>query len=163
MPDYKQGKIYAVRSHHTDDVYIGSTIQTLSKRMAHHRCRFKTNDSFTSCSSILKHKDAYIELVEDFPCDNIDQLRKREGETIRNTLKCVNMRIAGQSKQDYRDSHKTDIAEHAKVFREKHMNAEIQKAATYYQNHKDTVALKHKKYYEENKYRIWKVKPTSDP
>ena len=35
--DYKNAKIYKVLNDVTDDVYVGSTCQTLSKRMAEHR------------------------------------------------------------------------------------------------------------------------------
>ena len=38
MPDYKQGKIYTILCK-TDDtlIYVGSTVQSLSERMAKHR------------------------------------------------------------------------------------------------------------------------------
>ena len=35
--DYKNGKIYCIRNNITDDIYVGSTTQTLCKRMAKHR------------------------------------------------------------------------------------------------------------------------------
>jgi len=35
-----KGFIYIIRSHQTEDVYYGSTIQPLSKRMASHRSHF---------------------------------------------------------------------------------------------------------------------------
>ena len=34
---YRKGKIYCIRNHINDDIYIGSTKQTLSKRMSKHR------------------------------------------------------------------------------------------------------------------------------
>ncbi len=37
MPDYAQGKIYAIRIHLNEKVYVGSTTQPLSARMAEHR------------------------------------------------------------------------------------------------------------------------------
>jgi hypothetical protein len=33
MPDYKNGKIYKLWSHEGDDIYIGSTVQPLYKRL----------------------------------------------------------------------------------------------------------------------------------
>ena len=33
MPDYQKGKIYKIISNETDDVYIGSTTQSLSLRL----------------------------------------------------------------------------------------------------------------------------------
>ena len=35
--DYKNGKIYCIRNNINDDIYVGSTTQPLSKRMAQHR------------------------------------------------------------------------------------------------------------------------------
>lgn len=96
--DYKNGKIYAIRSHMTDDIYIGSTTQILSKRMNEHRCRYKSflNGSFgfRTANYILEFEDAYIELLEEYPCNNKMELCKREGELIRQH-KCVNKRNEG--------------------------------------------------------------------
>ena len=35
--DYSQGKIYCIRNTISDEIYIGSTCQSLSQRMAQHR------------------------------------------------------------------------------------------------------------------------------
>ena len=35
--DYKNGKIYCIRNNIDDNIYVGSTTQPLSKRMALHR------------------------------------------------------------------------------------------------------------------------------
>ena len=37
MPNYQNGKIYCIRSHQTDNIYIGSTTQKLCVRMAEHK------------------------------------------------------------------------------------------------------------------------------
>jgi predicted GIY-YIG superfamily endonuclease len=37
MPNYDNGKIYKLWIHETDDIYIGSTIQNLSQRLASHK------------------------------------------------------------------------------------------------------------------------------
>jgi predicted GIY-YIG superfamily endonuclease len=39
--DYKNGKIYCIRSHKSNDVYIGSTTQPLHKRFYHHKNNYK--------------------------------------------------------------------------------------------------------------------------
>ena len=41
MPDYLNGKVYAIRSHQTEQVYIGSTVERLSARMSKHRAKHK--------------------------------------------------------------------------------------------------------------------------
>jgi hypothetical protein len=39
--DYQNGKIYCIRSHKTDLIYVGSTCQPLSKRLGKHRDYYK--------------------------------------------------------------------------------------------------------------------------
>ena len=39
--DFKNGKIYCIRNTIDDDIYVGSTCQPLSKRMAKHRVDMK--------------------------------------------------------------------------------------------------------------------------
>ena len=102
--DYQNGKIYCIRSNQTDDVYYGSTTQPLYKRLSSHKNKFKMwktqNHHFITSFEILKYDDAYIELVENFPCNSIEELHKREGEIIR-ANECVNKRIAGRNKKEY--------------------------------------------------------------
>lgn len=115
MSDYSKGKIYAIRSHSIDKVYVGSTTQPLSKRMAEHRSCLKLNRNRMS-GEILQYPDAYIELIENFPCENKEQLNKREGEIIR-SMDCVNKRIAGRTMPEYRKDTKDRILEKQREWR----------------------------------------------
>jgi Zn ribbon nucleic-acid-binding protein len=93
MPDYKNGKIYKLWSPEGDEIYIGSTIQPLYARLSAHKTKGPT------CSSKIlfeKYDDVRIELIECVPCDNKEQLTKKEGEYIRK-LDCVNRNIAGRT------------------------------------------------------------------
>ena len=42
----------------------------------------------------------YIELIEEYPCDNLEQLRKRERHYIRE-MGTLNKFIAGRTKSEY--------------------------------------------------------------
>ena len=42
----------------------------------------------------------FIELIEDYPCESVEQLRKREGEYIIE-LGTLNKKIEGRSKKEY--------------------------------------------------------------
>lgn len=93
MPDYTQGKIYIIRSPHTPNVYIGSTILTLDNRMKQHiRLASLYPRDCISSRQIINAGDAYIELFENYPCETKGQLLKREGEFIRGTPHCINAR-----------------------------------------------------------------------
>jgi hypothetical protein len=88
MPDYSLSKIYAIKSHLRPDlIYVGSTVQPLSRRMAGHRSTNSTS------KQIINLGDAYIELLEAFPCNNIEQLLSRENHYIR-SMNCINKNIA---------------------------------------------------------------------
>ena len=90
---YQNGKIYAIRSPNTDKIYIGSTTQSLKKRLWNHK-----NDNYNPtrgaermCTSkqIMDFGDHYIELLENFPCNTKEELNKREGE-LQRLHNCVN-------------------------------------------------------------------------
>ena len=111
---YENGKIYAVKNDITDDIYIGSTIVSLCKRMVKHRCDAKMRPNTTSLSRKMSEigiKHFYIELVEDYPCKNREHLNKREGELIRE-LATINKRVEQRTP--------TEIAEQRREYREKH-------------------------------------------
>ena len=107
--DYKNGKIYSIRSPQTDQIYIGSTCSPLSKRLNQHKTNYKRylNEKhyFVSSFDIIKFDDVYIELLEECPCENREQLRKREGELIR-INNCVNKKIEGRTKQEYQQEYR---------------------------------------------------------
>jgi hypothetical protein len=118
MPDYKNGKIYKIWSPQGDDIYIGSTIQPLYARLYAHKEKMNT------CNSKIlfeKYDDVRIELLECCPCDNKEQLNKKEGEYIRK-LDCVNRRIAGRTIKEWHEDnkeHKKQTKEYRKNNKEK--------------------------------------------
>jgi hypothetical protein len=101
---YGSGKIYAIRSKLTDKFYIGSTCKTLETRFNNHNQKFKNyevgNANMTSFI-IIAYSDAYIELIEDFPCGSRKELERREGELIKKyDSLVVNERIAGRTRKE---------------------------------------------------------------
>jgi adenylate kinase family enzyme len=114
MPDYQKGKIYKLWSPQGDEIYIGSTINTLARRKEQH----KTNLN-SCCSKILfeKYDDVRIELIEEYPCKNKMELNKREGHYIRNN-DCVNKCVAGRTQKEYKEDNKEKLLEYHKEYRE---------------------------------------------
>lgn len=84
---YKQGQIYIIRNIENDEQrYVGSTIDTLAKRFYGHKkaCRLcKTNITLYKYIIDNDWSNWYIELYEDYPCNNKKELERREGEIIR--------------------------------------------------------------------------------
>ena len=95
---YQHGKIYSIRSWHTNLFYIGSTTQSLAKRLSYHKKDYtryeKTGTKYITSCEIFKHGDAFIQLLENCPCNSKDELCKREGELIRQHItEVVNKRM----------------------------------------------------------------------
>lgn len=103
MPDYSKGKIYKLWSPSKNIVYYGSTCETISRRLSRHLTDYKRydgNKGYMYSFKILECDDYKIELVEDYPCNNRQQLCKKEGEYIK-TNECVNKCIAGRTAEEY--------------------------------------------------------------
>ena len=100
---YHHSKIYAIRSHQTNKIYIGSTTQQLAKRLYEHKHISNT----TSKLLIEQYDDVYIELLELFKCENREELHKKEGEYMRlHKDIIVNKYIAGRTTKEYEIDNK---------------------------------------------------------
>ena len=129
---YNRSVIYTIRSHQTTKYYIGSTTQSLSKRLTGHKRDYKkyltNNDNkYMSSYEILQYSDYYIELLIAYPCNNKDELQRKEGEMIRQYKSdVVNMCIPGnrtieqivQYKKQYRLDNIVPIAQYNKQYNE---------------------------------------------
>ena len=99
---YTNGRIYKSLKYIDDACYVGSTCQPLSKRMAAHRAA-ANKPKKQHCPLYMKMKEYgienfYIELIEAYPCENIENRRKREGHFIRE-VGTLNKRVAGRTQQ----------------------------------------------------------------
>ena len=153
---YNRGKIYAIRSHQTKSVYIGSTCDTLTKRLSGHKCSFRRYigciaTNYTSSYEILKYPDYYIELIEEYKCNNKMELAKKEGEIIRTTENCVNKIIAGRTYKEYREDNKEQYLEYHKQYREINKEKFVILQKKWYAKNKEKW-LKDQKQYRAIKY-----------
>jgi hypothetical protein len=162
---YQNGKIYQIVSYsHPELIYYGSTIQSLSVRMAGHRRDMKRGRK-TTAEQIICFDDANILLIENYPCNSKEELNKREGEYIKNNL-CVNKNIAGRTlaewttdnkeiikdkKKIYYEGNKVKIAIQEKIYRTNNKNKRKENGLKYYENNKVKIATQGKIYRTNNK------------
>jgi len=113
MDRYRNSKIYVIKSDSTDKVYVGSTTERLSIRMSKHKCKYKRyllkKSSYVTAFQILKFNNAYIEILESFPCNIREDLLKREGHYIK-SLNTVNTCVAGRTRKQHYLDNKEKIA-----------------------------------------------------
>lgn len=119
MPDYSKGIIYCIRSFQTDDIYIGSTTQTLAQRLGKHRTNYKLylkgKQHYYSSFELLKYDDYYIELITLYPCSCKAELVAEEGRYIRE-WDCINKRIEGRTRKQYRNDNREKNIDYQKQY-----------------------------------------------
>ena len=158
---YQNGKIYKITDIGYNKCYIGSTTEELSMRMARHRANFKrflngSNNNHTRSFDIFNEygfENCKIELVEYCKCDTLQELRKREGEHIKNT-DCVNKYVAGRTNKEYYEDNKDKIIEHQKEYRINNKDKIKEHDRQRYAENKEKINKRKKEYYENNKEKI---------
>ncbi len=98
MNKYTNGKIYKIIDNTNGNIYIGSTIRSLKRRLQLHIHDLKKKVYLTS-SEIIKNGNYKIELIENYSCNNDEELRKREQYYIDNN-KCVNKKKSYSNRKE---------------------------------------------------------------
>ena len=98
----------------------------------------KSRVSNEKCNMLLYQKlretnieDWYIELYEEFSCENKEQLNKREGQIIRE-IGTLNKLIAGRTQKEYVEDNKEIISEQRKKYKEKNKEIISEQRKKYY-------------------------------
>ena len=156
---YTNGKIYSLRSPNLEKYYIGSTTQPLHKRFHEHK---KHYDSFCeerrngiSSFEVIKAGDCYIELIEEFPCKNRMELRKREGEIQRQHKdEIVNKREEGRTKKQWAKDNQKHVKDKRKQDYWKNQKENIAKSRKWVTDNQERVKANQESWYQSNKAKI---------
>ena len=131
MPNYANSKIYKLVSFNLPELpYYGSTVQTLCKRKGGHVSDFKKfGFNVGGCTSriVIDAGDYEIIWVEDFPCENKDQLKARERYYIENRV-CVNKNVPGRTEKEWYQANKA----HVKAYQKERYHANPMYAKEWY-------------------------------
>jgi len=155
---YNNGKIYTVRYRDDDTlIYVGSTIQPLYKRWNDH----KTRSQCATCKEYNKLlyikmrefglDNFYIELYENVECNNVEELKKREGEIIRQ-IGTLNKSVAGRTQKEWKNENEDKIKEYININREKIRQQKMEYDKIHYIQIKDKkkeYKQQHKEHYQE--------------
>ena len=148
MPDYSKSKIYKIYNDSIPDkVYYGSTINTLVKRFNQHK------DKFHLCTSKQLFPGAKIVLVEKFPCNDKDELTKRERWYIENN-ECVNKFIPGRTRKEWREDNKEYIKKEQKKYYETNKEKLKERTKQWREDNKEYKKQQDKKYNQGNKEKV---------
>jgi hypothetical protein len=173
MPDYMLSKIYkiTVPDH---GLYVASTTQKLlSSRRSGHVALSRSRSGMLLYQAVnaleTKWDNIHLELVESYPCNHVDKLRKREAFWIKKLKANLNKTIPGRTnaewradnkeyifsaKKKYRDENKEKIAEKKRKDRLEHIEELKAKDKAYYEKNKEQKTLSDKSYRENNKEQV---------
>ena len=150
---YKNGKIYKLVCDATPIVYYGSTIQSLATRLSHHN-----SGSNTCCSKeLFDAGNVSIVLVEEYPCNNRQELQSRERIYIEFMLNnfnhrvICNERIPTRTKEEWYEDNKEYINEKNRKWHKDHPEQINKYKREYYQNNREFLNEKQKKYAKDNR------------
>ena len=153
MIDYTKSKIYKITCNITGLTYYGSTVNPISKRISQHRTKFKAGNLKCSSRQVLVGGDYDYSLVEEFSCENKDQLHKRERFYIENN-DCVNAEIPGRTQKEYIEQNKDKISANSKKYHEQNKDKISAQRKEHYEQNKDKILAHNKEYFEQNKDKI---------
>ena len=124
MPDYSQAKIYQITNDQNNEIYIGSTCDSLHKRFSHHKALSKDLKKQFPVYKLMNEigfERFAIKLVENYPCETVYELRQREGYYIR-SMGTLNKLIAGRDRKEYYYDNQDKEIERSKTYHEVNKN-----------------------------------------
>lgn len=152
MNRYEKGKIYKIVDVGYSKCYIGSTCESLSRRMTRHKATYKQylNGRSNNIRSFelfdeFGFDNCKIELIEYYPCSTKEELHKREGFFIKET-ECVNKLIAGRSQEEWIDDNKEHISAYNKQHKENMKEHYQEYQRQYHQENRERRNTKQKEY-----------------
>lgn len=152
-----KGYVYAIKSHQTDEIYIGSTIKNIEVRLREHYYKFMNflddKHSYNTSYEMFQYTDVFIEVIEEIEFENVRELRLKEGEHIRKN-KCVNISIVGRSKEEYRDATREIMKKYSKEYHEENKEKINERKKEYAKKNKEQIKERKKNYYKANKEHI---------
>jgi hypothetical protein len=123
--------------------------------MASHRRHYKNwkagKGRYVSSFKLIEIEGAYIELIEDCPCESKEQLNRREGVVIRSSANCINKSIAGRTMVEYRADNKEAILEQKRQYRADNKETISEYKRQYRADNKEAIKEQRRQYYADNK------------
>jgi hypothetical protein len=111
---YENGKIYKILCKITNEIYIGSTKNTLEERL-----RLHIYDTHCKSKQIIDRGDYDMILIKDYPCNSKEELEEEEKKYILEN-DCINVKIPHRTKAEWYIDNKKKVLEQQKQYREEY-------------------------------------------
>ena len=157
MSDYIYPDAVVYRIDVDDEFYIGSTID-MKERLGQHKsvlknvCQYKLYKKMRQFN--LSFDDVEISIVQRYPCNDIPDLRRREGIYQRELNPTLNDNIAGRTRQEWCEDNTDYMKEYQQKWYDDNKTELLDKQKLYYVENKDTILQYQQEYREKNKEKI---------
>ena len=154
--NFQKAKIYKIWNNTNDKLYIGSSCSTLGNRMAKHRYNARNSTENSLLYDEMRRlgiDNFFIELMEETPCENIEQLRAIEGKYIRK-YGTLNKIIAGRTNKEWFDENREYKREMDRMYRQSHKEQNSENCKKWRENNKEYKSQKAKEYRAKNEHII---------
>lgn len=153
MVNYQNGKIYKLVNNVDDKIYVGSTCNLLRVRKGKHKITAKgepTRHVYAHLNGV-GWINVEIILIETCPCDDKDELHKRERYWIDELKPELNREIPGRTSKEWYVDNKVKVQLQCKEYYTENKEHIKQKSKEYYETNKDIVSRKGKEKYQNEK------------
>lgn len=158
---YEKSKVYKLQ-HDDGHFYIGSTINELRVRYKQHKNYAKSFPNRKVYSHINNEWDnVKIILIEEFVCDNREQIRRKENEYLKKEIDnplCLNLLLACFDEENrteyvknYNKEYRKNNAEYFKAYSEKNRDVANEKSKIYYEKNRERIAERNRLHYHAKK------------
>ena len=146
-----------------DEIYVGSTVDMV-ERLRLHKYTLKTDCQYKIYKKMREYNldfdDVEIAILQKYPCNDIPDLRRREGEYQRELEPTLNNRIEGRTDKEYYIQNKEHIQEKNREYFEKNKDDITKQRAEYREKNRDTINEKQRQK-KECEYCKKKINTTS--
>ena len=110
---YLKGKIYRMVNNTDDEVYVGSTCESLSRRKSKHKYRSQQhiNQKVYQHLNDIGWDSVSIILVEHFPCNSVEELKARERYWIEQLKPSLNTYMPLRNFKEWKEQNKDSCIE----------------------------------------------------
>ncbi len=144
--NFKNAKIYKITNNCNDEIYIGSTCDSLSKRFSSHKRAAiegkNQNRPFYKLINELGIECFRIDLIEEWEANDKQEIRQKEGKYIKE-MGTLNKNLAGQTLSESQKMYYKNNSDKIKTY-----------ANQYYKDNEANIKTYNKQYKIENKESI---------
>lgn len=140
--------------------YYGHTTNKINRKREHkYSCNNENSKNYNlKVYQVIRENNGWDNwdfiIIEDYPCQNVDEARLRERYWIELKQPQLNFQIPSRTCEEWYNDNRNELLEKNKKYNKRNREKILEYQKKYYEDNKQKILEKQKKYYEENEERI---------